>query len=237
MDTADPALPLEPLLVRLAAVGSIGPDVGGGVVVRYNVPEHPAVKSGRVGDLALADEAEGSADRDAALVAEARNRDVDPRLAVSRGLRLGALQRPARVRILLRCPSGFVGPDSSGCLALLDRILLGLDVALLGSGHQRRVDDLPAHREIAALLELAVEIGKQRVQRADFGQLLTKQPDRIGIRRCRAKVEAEEAQPTQPVPDQIFHPRIADIILCRQNQHLSIATGSWGGRPPFDPSP
>ena len=115
---------------------------------------------------------------------------------------------------------GFVGPDLVGRLARLDRVLLRRGVALLGRGHQRGIDDLPAHGEIAALLELAVEVGEQHVERTRLGQLLAEQPDRVGIGRRRAKIEAEEAQPAQPVPDQILHPRVGYIVLRRQHQHL-----------------
>ena len=76
---ADPALRFEPLLVGLTAVGRIGPDIRCGIVVRHDVPEHPAIEAGAIGDLALADEAEDPANRDAALVAEAGDGDVDLR--------------------------------------------------------------------------------------------------------------------------------------------------------------
>jgi hypothetical protein len=81
MDAADPALSFEPCLIGLAAIGGIGPDVGGGVVTGDDIAEHSPVEPGRIGDLALADEAEGSADRDTALVAKTRDGDVDARLA------------------------------------------------------------------------------------------------------------------------------------------------------------
>ncbi len=79
MDAADPALRFEPLLVGLTAAGRIGPDIRCAIVVRHNVPEHPAIEAGAIGDLALADEAEDPANRDAALVAEAGDGDVDLR--------------------------------------------------------------------------------------------------------------------------------------------------------------
>lgn len=149
MDAADPALSPEPFLVGLAAIGGVRPDVRGSVVVCHDVPEHPPVEARRVGGLALADEAEGPTDRDAALVAEARDRDVDPRFAIGHGPGLGELQRPARIRILLRGPGRLIRPDRAGLLARLDRILLSLGVALLGSGHQRRIDDLPPSADLS----------------------------------------------------------------------------------------
>lgn len=78
VDAADPALPLEPRLVGLAAIGGVGPDIGGGVVAGDDVAQHFPVKARHIGDLAFADEAEGPADRHAALVAEAGDGDARP---------------------------------------------------------------------------------------------------------------------------------------------------------------
>src|SRR5690606_26213438 len=122
------------------------------------------IEARAVSDLAFADEAEGPADRYAALIAEAGNGDVDARLAVRQRSGLCELERPARVRVLLRGPGRLVGPDLAGSLAFLDRILLGRGVALLGSSHQRRIDDLPAHGQIAAFLDLPVEVGEHRIE-------------------------------------------------------------------------
>ena len=98
VDATDPALRLEPFLVALAAIGGIGPDVRGGVVLGHHVAQHPPIKARAVSSLALADEAEGAADRDAALVAEAGYRNVGLLPAIGSGPGLGELQRPARVR-------------------------------------------------------------------------------------------------------------------------------------------
>src|SRR5690606_11340522 len=130
VDAADPALTLEPCLVGLAAVGSVGPDVRSGVVAGDDISQHPPIEARAVSDLAFADEAEGPADRYAALIAEAGNGDVDARLAVRQRSGLCELERPARVRVLLRGPGRLVGPDLAGSLAFLDRILLGRGVGL-----------------------------------------------------------------------------------------------------------
>jgi hypothetical protein len=81
-------------------------------------------------DLALADETEHPADRDAALVAEARDRDVDtgPAIGYRPGFnvqRASAAFRAAQVGLSGRISSG----GGSFCL---DRILLSLAVALPG---------------------------------------------------------------------------------------------------------
>ncbi|CCW19991.1 hypothetical protein EBBID32_43620 [Sphingobium indicum BiD32] len=57
----------------------------------------------------------------------------------------------------------------------------------------------PVHGEVTTFLELSVEVGEHRVERIGLGQLLAKQPDRIGIVRWCAKIDAQEAQPA-PAP-------------------------------------
>lgn len=95
VDTADPALGPQPTLVALAAIGRIGPDVRGGVVARYHVAQHAPVEPRAIGRLALPDEAEGAANRHAALIAEARDGDVGLRPAIGGRSSLGELQCPA----------------------------------------------------------------------------------------------------------------------------------------------
>lgn len=88
VDAADPDMGLQPAFVALAAVGRIGPDIRGGVVLTDNVAQHAAVVARAIGDLALADESEGPADRDAALVTKAWDRDA--RLRISHSIRASA---------------------------------------------------------------------------------------------------------------------------------------------------
>ena len=76
MDTADPTLGLQPAFVGLATVCGIDPDIRGGVVAPHYVVRHAPVLAHVIGGLALADEAEGAAGRDAAPVVEARDGDV-----------------------------------------------------------------------------------------------------------------------------------------------------------------
>ena len=85
VDAADPALPLEPRFVRPAPIGRVGPGVGGSIVISDDITQHPSVETRCVGDLALADDAEGSADRHAAFVTEGRDGDVDARLVIRQG--------------------------------------------------------------------------------------------------------------------------------------------------------
>ena len=133
MDAADPPLRFEPLLVGLTAVGRIGPNIRGGIVARHDVPEHPAIEARAIGDLALADEAEGSANRDAAFVAEAGDGDVDLRLAVRRWAAFGELQRPARTVSFCAARAGSSGQISAATLPALIAAFSGSVLRCLGA--------------------------------------------------------------------------------------------------------
>ena len=69
---------------------------------------------------------------------------------------------PSGIGSLPGCPGRLVRPDlvRAGPSACLARILLSPGVALPGHGHQRRIDDVPAHRETAAFPELVADIGQ-----------------------------------------------------------------------------
>ena len=134
--------------------------------------------------------------------------------------RLGELQRPACIGVLLRRLGRLVRPDLRCGSPGRDRFPLGRGVALLGCRHQHGVDDLSAHRQIPALAQGPVEGGEQRIDPPGAGQLLAEQPDRVLIGCGCAEIEAQEPQPAQAVPDQELHARFAHRVLCRQDQHL-----------------
>jgi hypothetical protein len=100
--------------------------------------------------------------------------------------------------------------------------------------------------QVAFCPELLIEQLKQRADRISPSQPLTKAADRVFIRRRLAKLKLKEPQPAQAVPDQELHSSVADVVLRRQDQDLVpvrgresvyMATGSYGGRPPFALSP
>lgn len=119
-------------------------------------------------------------------------------------------------------------------------------VGLLWRRYQRRVDDLTTHGEITPLLELAVKIGEQPVERAGLGELLPEQPDRSRIRRRPAKIGPKATPQRGGKPrkrSQLSRSRIRysiraslTLFCAAKISTLSIATGSYGGRPPFIPS-
>jgi hypothetical protein len=65
-----------------------------------------------------------------------------------------------------------------------------------------------------------LKVGEQHVQGAGLGQPFAEQPDGVGVGRRRAEVEAQKAQPAQPVADQILHTPVGHVVLRRQHQHL-----------------
>jgi hypothetical protein len=118
MNLAAEAVPLHEGLIRLAALGAVGPDGGAGVGgVEQTAPEHPAVVAAGVGHVTLADEAVSAVNAGVALVAEDRDGDVGVPRAVLTQAGLAKDQRPARVAILLaqlrglRCQSSGIRPS------------------------------------------------------------------------------------------------------------------------------
>jgi hypothetical protein len=89
-------------------------------------------------------------DANMVLVAKGRDRDIDPLCAFLGRLGLRKLDRPTRIAVLLAQFRG-LGFLILGDAAFLDRLLLGLGVALLWRGDDRGVDDLPAHGEETGL--------------------------------------------------------------------------------------
>ena len=141
------------------------------------------------------------------------------RRAVLARLGLGELHRPARVAVLLPQLGRLLRPalrDAAG----LDRRLLGLGVALLRRRHDRGVDDLPAHGEIAGLPQRGVEAREQRLHRAGPLQRLAEGPDGVGVRHRVGQAEPEEAHEGQPVLDQVLGPLVRQRVHRLQQQHL-----------------
>ena len=66
-------------------------------------------------------------------------------------------------------------------LAILDLCVLVTPVTLLGNRDNRSIDDLATHRQVTLILQIAVEVLKQGLNRASLCQLLPVQPYRLGI--------------------------------------------------------
>ena len=143
-----------------------------------------------------------------------------PGLPLVKGLCLGELQCPASIGAFLRRAGKLIGSYFTGHFARLDRILFRCGIALLGRGHQRRINNLPTHGEMIPVFDLPVEIGEQHILRPGLGPLLAEEPDRVSIGRRRAKIKTQKAQPAHPVPEPIFHSADGNIVLRRQHQDL-----------------
>ncbi|MCZ8170505.1 MAG: hypothetical protein O9272_02060 [Brevundimonas sp.] len=70
----------------------------------------------------------------------------------------------------MRRPGRFTWPDLGGALAVFDRCLLGLSIALLRGSNQRGINNLATHGEIAALLQFPAEGPEQPLQRTGLDQ-------------------------------------------------------------------
>src|SRR5215210_3480079 len=102
VDLALKAIPLHERLIRLRAVGAVGPDGRAGVaLVEQTAAQHPPVMGRGIGHLPPPDEAVPPVDAGMALVAEDRDGDVGVTRAVLAFARLAEHQRPARVAVLL----------------------------------------------------------------------------------------------------------------------------------------
>ncbi len=150
-------------------------------LVEQSFAQPRALVRRRVGRQPFADQAMGAIDRHMVLIAEGRNGDADRRLgSVFAGLRLGALDRPARVAVLVAQFGGLLFPILRHA-AFLDRLILLARVALFGRGDQAGVDNLAGHGDVAGSPKRAVETVEQRLDHAGPGQLFAKQPDRAGV--------------------------------------------------------
>lgn len=152
MDVRLQAIVLQPFLIGLRAIGTVGPDRRCRIVLGDDVPELGAVMGARTRHCPSPDEAVCPGDTRMVFVAEHRNGNV---MLLRRGgcrrfrrlSGLGTLHRPTRVAILLRELGGFVLP-LVGDLASLDRRFFVLAVVLPGRLNDRRIDDLSALGEI-----------------------------------------------------------------------------------------
>jgi len=126
----------------------------------------------------------------------------------------------ARIGVFLRRLVRLVGPDFRRTHARLDRVAFTLGVPLLRCRHQRSIDNLPGHRDIALLLELPVKGFHDPLERAGLGQAIAKMPDGVLVRRPIPEREPQKTQPTQAIPDHELHPRIRQVVLRLQDQRL-----------------
>src|ERR1700749_347608 len=144
-----------------------------------------------IGRRPAADQSVPTIDRDMVLVTERRNRDVDLRCAIFARLGLTEFHRPACIAILLAqfrwtlrpLPRDASRPDLS---------LLSFGIALLWRSDDRCIHNLPAHREIASLLQSGVKACKQPIDCAGPLQRLPEGPDRVRVRHNVPQTQTEK---------------------------------------------
>ena len=164
MDAADEAVPFEEHLVRLRAVGRVGPHRARRVGLVEQPLAQPRALVGRgVGRVPAPDQPMLAIDRDMVLVAEGRDGDVDRRnRPVGPRLGLAEFDRPARVAVLVP-ELGRLRLPGLGDAPVLDGLLFLLGIALLGRCDKRSVDDLAAHGDVPGLAQRRVEPVEQRL--------------------------------------------------------------------------
>ena len=128
----------------------VGPHVACRVRLRGKARQQRPVVARGIGRGPGPDQPVASVNAEMVRVAERRHDEVEARRAVVGRLGPGELDRPARISVLL--------PELGRLVVLIrwdpsrpDLGLLALAVALLGRGHDRRVDDLATHGQEARL--------------------------------------------------------------------------------------
>ena len=114
--------------------------------------------------------------------------------------------------------AGFAA-HSSGA-TFFQGFLLLIRIALARGFDDRGIDHLPPHGEVSLFLQMSVEPGEQRLDRARLCQHLTKQPDRARIGNTAMQVQPQKAHKAEPVADLELGLLIGKPVQTLQHQHL-----------------
>jgi hypothetical protein len=172
-----------------------------------------------VGDGEASDEALHPVDADVVLVAKHRHQDLLRSLALCslRWRRLPAtLEGPAAVAVDLAGAGRF--PVGGGAAVAQGLLFLVAQPRAAGF-HNRRIDDLPAHRQIAVLTQHRAEPREGAGKGATAGQLLAVEPDRLGVRHRIVQRQADEAHEGEPVAQLISGLVVGQGVERLQDQH------------------
>ncbi len=182
MNVASKAMGFHKRFVLLGPICAVRPNARAGVFpIQKPAAQEPAIVTTGIRDVPPADETQRFADRRVCLVPEGGNSNIERLGAVGLCPRLAELHRPPGIHILLPSLVGLARPDLLGTLPRLDGFLLIIEIAMLGCGHKRAVDQLSAHGDVAGLPQSVLKSGKQTVYRIGLGQTLAERPDRLGI--------------------------------------------------------
>ena len=192
VDARDEAAPGQHGFVLRRALGGVGPDVARPIGSIQHVFEPRPVMRGGVGRRSFANEAEAAIDRHVILVAERRNRGR-PAAASRPCAAWPCCISPSRARRGLSARSWPACPSRRRECVPPDRLLFLERISLHRRRDDRRVDDLPAHRQKAGLAQPHVETREQGVDGAGLLQRLAERPDRNGGK-CRPPIGRREAE-------------------------------------------
>jgi hypothetical protein len=120
--------------------------------------------------------------------------------------------------------------QSSGVLPSLRLVLLAR-IVLLGRRHDRRVDDLLAHSEIALVFQEAIERGEQFFHRPCFRQRLTIEAQGFGVGNRILETKAEKPHEGELIAKLVFRLIVGEILERLQHQRFEDHTSSQGLRP------
>jgi hypothetical protein len=129
------------------------------------------------------------------------------------------LLRPARVLVLLAV-LGRVRFPVFRRLAVLDRFVLFARVMLFGRRHDRCIDDLSAHGEVALVLQISVEQIKQVFHCARLRQRLAIEPQGLGVGNRVFDPQAEKPHEREAVAKLIFRLIVGEIVERLQHERL-----------------
>lgn len=190
---------LEHLAALCAGVAPVGIHITAGVVPAEHFIKVRAVVLAACAGGDLADELVAHIHADAQLVA-----------VVALAVLLGV----GRVQVFLSA-LGLV--PVGGDVALFELLLVFFGEVLDGRGHQGRVDDLPAARQIAALQQLTVHRLKQG-RDAINAQALLVMPDGVAIGDVGAVGEQAKALVAHAVKQLVFHLLVTEVVEVLQDQ-------------------
>jgi hypothetical protein len=79
------------------------------------------------------------------------------------------------------------------------------------------VDDLATHRQVALLLQIAVEVLEQSLDHPRLRQLFPIKPHRLGVGNPVLKPQPQKPHERQPVAELILHLIVRQVVKRTQN--------------------
>ena len=134
-------------------------------------------------------------------------------------LTFGGDYRPAGTNVFLGPLRGLVSPIP-GHLARFDRRVFRAGIVVARHRHDRRVQNLPAPRNIALSRQIPVELPEKRIDHPRLRQSFPVQPDRHGVRHPVPETKVQKPHERKPVTDLILDLIVRQVVKRAQNQRL-----------------